>query len=448
MPTLAVVKDYLFQLIGKTYTDDQFTDLCFEFGVELDDITSEKEMYMREQGKTSSDASAADKLSDEVIYKIDTPANRYDLLSAEGMAVALKVFLGTMPLPAYRVLNKSAPLYTMTVEKSVKNVRDYVICAVLRNVHFNERSYNSFIDFQEKLHSGLARRRTLASVGTHDLDVIQNTPSNAATKNKFIYGCRPKHTISFIPLRQTTVMHCEGNGLEEFFKDDRHIGKYVPLISSLPNYPVVLDGSGETVLSLPPIINSAHSAISVRTKNIFIECTAPDHQKASVLVNQMVAAFSQFCEEPFTVEAVEVCYEDTCPDGTTREVTPVLDEKELTVSLEKVNNFIGVEIPSAAVCAEHLKKMMHHIKEVNEKEGTVTVLSPAVRSDVIGVSDIMEDVAIGYGYDNIEYKECTTYGDVTQTALGKVSQLLRQEMAAAGYVELLTFSLCSPGGGL
>lgn len=91
------------------------------------------------------------------------------------MSIALKVFLELSPIPQLRVLNVSKPLYHILVRKNVKNVRDYVVCAVLKNIQFNEYSYNSFIDFQEKLHSGLARRRTLASVGTHDLDKINTT---------------------------------------------------------------------------------------------------------------------------------------------------------------------------------------------------------------------------------------------------------------------------------
>ncbi|KAG5507068.1 hypothetical protein JKF63_05814 [Porcisia hertigi] len=437
MPTLAVAKEYICRLIGKSYTDEEFDDLCFQFGLELDDITSEKEIYMREQGKSvKADAAPIETpahLSEEKLYKIDTPANRHDLLTAEGMACALKVFMGTMPLPNYRVLNRANPLYRMTVEKSVKNVRDYVVCAVLRNIRFNERSYNSFIDYQEKLHAGLARRRTLASVGTHDLDKVQVTD--------FIYGCRPRETIRFVPLRQTKELNCAGDGLTQYYAEDRHISKYVPLISSLPNYPVVYDGTGKNVLSLPPIINSHYSAISVDTKNIFIECTAPDHYKAQVLVNQLVCAFSVYCDEPFTVEAVQVSYEEPAPDGTTSLVTPTMETKEMTMNVARLNSVIGIDMKNGSECAVLLKKMMYTIKETNEHE--VTVVVPPVRTDVIGVADVMEDVAIAYGYDNITYVECKTRGLVTQTPINKVTQLLRTELACAGYIELLTLSLCS-----
>lgn len=432
MPTVAVAKKFICGLIGRDYTEKDFEDLCFDFGIELDDVTTEKEMFLREQGHRDK-AAGADHLSDEILYKIDTPANRYDLLSAEGLSLALRVFLGAMPVPHFRVLNKSSPLYKVKVEKSVKNVRDYLVCAVLKNVKFTNYSYNSFIEMQEKLHSGLARRRTLASVGTHDLDKIGT--------NSFLYAARPKESIQFVPLRQTEVLNCAGDGLAKFYQEDRHISKYVPLISSFDHYPVIMDGQGEKVLSLPPVINSSYSAISMETKNIFIECTAPDHRKAEVLVNQMVCAFSMYCADPFSVEAVKVEYETTCPDGTQTCVTPQMDSRSFTVDIEMAKKRIGADVGSAQECAALLQKMMHKVESVTDT--TVTVLVPACRTDVLSVTDLIEDIGIAYGYSKIEYIECTTRGAVTQTPPSKVSHLLRQEVASAGYIEILTYSLCS-----
>ncbi|CCW64698.1 unnamed protein product [Phytomonas sp. EM1] len=433
MPTLSVSKDFFFRLLGKTYTDAQFEDICFQFGVELDDITSEEKMYLREHGKSLSAAGGEVEFSEEVIYKIDTPANRYDLLSAEGMCTALKVFLGFMPMPRYQVLHRGNPLYHMTVEKSVKHVRDYVVCAVLKNIHFDEKRYNSFIDFQDKLHQGLARRRTLASVGTHDLDKIMT--------NRFLYTARMRKDIRFIPLRQTKELDCAGEGLKNFYAQDRHISKYIPLVSEMPRYTVIMDGEGKRVLSLPPIINSDYSHMTVDTKNIFIDCTAPDHYKAQVLVNQIVCAFSMYCEQPFTIEAVAVDYEEEAPDGTKHEVCPVLETTKLTVDLDKLNQIVGIDMKSSDECAGYLQRMLYDVKKVDEK--TVEVETSPVRTDVLGVSDVVEDVAIAYGYDKITYQECNTHGDVSQTPVSKFGHLLRIEMANAGYMELLTFSLCS-----
>lgn len=37
------------------------------------------------------------------------------------------------------------------------SIRPYVFCAVLRDISFDEASYNSFIDLQDKLHQNICR---------------------------------------------------------------------------------------------------------------------------------------------------------------------------------------------------------------------------------------------------------------------------------------------------
>lgn len=438
MPTLAIARDFLFRLLDKTFTQDEFENLCFEFGVELDDVTSEREMFLKEQqgptGKGAVDKKKLEGMKDEVIYKIDTPANRYDLLSAEGMAIALRVFLGSLAVP---VLRRLPAKHTMTVKESVKGVRDFVVCAVLRDVTFTPESYQSFIDFQEKLHSGLARRRTLASVGTHDLDKV--TPN-------FSYQAVPKEEITFSPLNQNgRVLHCAGNGLAEFYALDRNVSKFVPLLANFDKYPTITDASG-TILSLPPIINSDFSKISADTKNIFIECTAPDHHKAHVLVNQIVSAFSLYCKNPFEVEGVDVVYEGAGMSVLGRvlqqETTPNVAPNEMVIDVATVNSRVGID-PSidAPAIAKLLRRMMFDTSVVDAN--TVKVIIPASRSDVIGTCDIIEDVAIAYGYDNLKKVPCPTHSAGYQTPMNKLTHLLRTEVACAGYVEMLTFSMCS-----
>lgn len=43
--------------------------------------------------------------SDEILYKIDIPANRYDMLCLEGIARALNIFNRTIKVPQYKVAN-------------------------------------------------------------------------------------------------------------------------------------------------------------------------------------------------------------------------------------------------------------------------------------------------------------------------------------------------------
>jgi phenylalanyl-tRNA synthetase beta chain len=68
---------------------------------------------------------------------------------------------------------------------------------------------------------------------------------------------------------------------------------------------------------------------------------------------------------------------------------------------------------------------------------------PPTRHDVIHACDIIEDVAISYGYNNIVRTIPQTNRIAEQFGLNKLTDLLREGIAAAGFTECLTFALCS-----
>jgi phenylalanyl-tRNA synthetase beta chain len=147
MPTIKVVKLDLFEQIGRTYTDEGFDELCFQFGIELDEVTSEAVMQRKEKGDR--DASVSESKAEEIIYKIDVPANRYDLLCVEGIARALKIFIGGMEPPRFVALPApSSGRLEMHVTAAVASIRPVVVCACLRGITFSRASYNSFIELQ------------------------------------------------------------------------------------------------------------------------------------------------------------------------------------------------------------------------------------------------------------------------------------------------------------
>ncbi|VDO29098.1 unnamed protein product [Haemonchus placei] len=160
MPTVGIKKVLLDKHLGKVYSEKEFDELCFEYGLELDEVTSEKAAVEKERGE----AAAGDELCDSEVYKVDIPANRYDLLCVGGLTRALRVFkneVRTNPLALLIFFNfKTAA------------VRPFVVGAILRNVSFDADNYASFIDLQDKLHQNICRKRTLVAIGTHDLDTI------------------------------------------------------------------------------------------------------------------------------------------------------------------------------------------------------------------------------------------------------------------------------------
>jgi len=68
---------------------------------------------------------------------------------------------------------------------------------------------------------------------------------------------------------------------------------------------------------------------------------------------------------------------------------------------------------------------------------------PPSRHDVIHACDIIEDVAIAYGFNNVVRRPPSTSCIAEQFGLNKLTDLLRDGIAAAGFTECLTFALCS-----
>jgi phenylalanyl-tRNA synthetase beta chain len=84
-----------------------------------------------------------------------------------------------------------------------------------------------------------------------------------------------------------------------FRKSEKHLAKYLPIIRNSPVYPIIYD-SKDQVLSMPPIINSEHSKITLNTRNVFIDVTATDETKVAIVVNIVATMFSEYCEDPYT----------------------------------------------------------------------------------------------------------------------------------------------------
>lgn len=311
----------------------------------------------------------------------------------------------------------------MVVAPEVNQVRPFGLAAILRDVKLDEDSYASFLDLQDKLHQNLCRKRTLVAIGTHDLDTIEGP---------FLYTARPPKDIKFVPLNDTQA--CTAVELMEKFKDG-HLRHYLHIIEDKPVYPIIYDKNG-VVLSMPPIINGNHTKISPKTKNIFIDVTATDLTKGKLVLDTLVTLFSQYCAEPFTIEPVEVVQ----PDKNVIVYPELLYRKE-DVSVVEINKQIGINLSPEEMC--DLLTRMCLSAEMNPDRRHLRVEIPPTRRDIIHPCDILEDVAIAYGYNNIVKRIPETLTIASQFPLNKLTDALRQEMACAGFTEALTFSLCS-----
>lgn len=375
-------------------------------------------MIEKEQAKKK------ENLSDEILYRIEVPANRYDLLCLEGLALALRVFLGLMDTQVYRIKNISPEINKFYVDESVANVRPFVCSAILRNIKFTNDTLISFMELQDKLHNNVCRGRSLVSMGTHDLDTV---------KGPFTFKALAPEQIKFKALNRTEEL--TGPELMNNLNQDPKLKHFTHLLKDEPLYPVLLDSQG-IVMALPPLINGDHSKLTVNTRNVFIDITAKDLTKAQIVLNTLVAMFSLYCEEPFTVEQVEVI-----TSSGKKILYPNLERKVFEADLRYICNVTGIELGNDEVIK--LLKKMGLKAALDSSSGKLRIEAPITRTDVLHACDIAEDVAIAYGYNNITKKAPATICNGYQQPINKLTDLIRLEMATSGYTECLTMALIS-----
>ncbi|KAM0789338.1 hypothetical protein ACM66B_000171 [Microbotryomycetes sp. NB124-2] len=436
LPTITIDRDNFFEKLGKNYTAKEFDELLFEYGLELDEDTT-----------TDPDHPAGEPHQ----LKVEIPANRYDLLCGEGLVRALKLYLNPeIGAPAYKLVPAPANQErTVIVRKETSQIRPYFASAILRNVTFDKLSYASFIDLQDKLHSNLARKRTLVAIGTHDLDKI--APGDIS------YEALPPKDIKFVPLNKDKEYTAEE--LMVLYKEDKHLGRYLHIIEDSPVYPIIYDTTRQ-VLSMPPIINSEGTKISVDTKNVFIDVTATDETKLQYVVDMIVTMFSEYCAEPFTVEPVKIVFEEGCKGGARTVSSPRLAPRPFTARASYINSCTGLSLDRPQV-VELLKKMGHDafiptpeqrqsFVAINAQESLqiadddiVHVLVPPTRPDILHECDIMEDAAVAYGFNNLKRVFPATNTVAKPFPPNKLSDILRRLCAEAGWTEVLPLILCS-----
>ena len=302
---------------------------------------------------------------------------------------------------------------------------------MLRGITFDAKKYKSFIDLQEKLHQNVCRRRTYVAIGTHDLDTLQGP---------FRYRAIQPEEINFIPLTEDNGRSYNGKELMTFYREDptvKHLKPYADLIYDSPVYPVLYDSNG-IVLSVPPVINGKHSRIQLHTKNVFIECTATDLTKANIVLDTVVTMFSEYAALPFTVEAVEVIYESTNKS----DITPLLSHRNCDASVNEINGTIGIQLKAEEIIKLCDKLQLGPAIYIPETD-SIRVQVPPTRSDILHAVDVIEDVAIAFGYNNIPQEIPKTLTVGKALPINQFTDLLRAEIARSGYVEMLTHGLCS-----
>jgi len=170
-------------------------------------------------------------------------------------------------------------------------------------------------------------------------------------------------------------------------------------------------------------------------QGIFVEVTAIDETKANIALNTVVTMFSEYCGQPFSIEQVI-----TESDGL--EINyPFFENRDVVSDIQYLNTRIGIDIYPDNVVA--LLKRMGITAELSKDKKTVTAHISPTRTDIFHKCDLVEDVSIAYGFNNIPFRNPQTLCYGKQYQLNYISDKIRGEVARNGYTEILTFSLLS-----
>jgi phenylalanyl-tRNA synthetase beta chain len=340
--------------------------------------------------------------------------NRPDLYSVEGVARAMAAFLGLRT--GLRSYDVAKPRTLLTIDESVMEVRPYMVAAVVRDITFNDAFIKSLMDVQEKLHASLGRNRKKVSIGLHDLDAVQPP---------FTYKAVDPESVTFVPLDMQEELD-----MREVLRKHPKGKDYGWIVQDAKRWPLLVDKNNE-VLSFPPIINGELTVVKEGTRNIFIDVTGLDMNACLHALNILCAIFA---DRGAKLEAVTVQYPGKV------HVTPDMGALQMNIKVDYINCWLGTEL-SVKQIVEALERMGHSAR-LSEKDPLNLVVSyPAYRKDILHPVDLVEDVAIGFGYERLEPMMPVARTTGHQRPIEAASHRYRKSLMGLGYLEVATLTL-------
>ncbi len=348
---------------------------------------------------------------DKDLVRVEYSPNRPDYSTDFGIALGLQGLLGIKTGPIKLNVKKSNK-YLISVKPNVSRIRPFVTGIIAKNGKIDDKTIKQLMTMQEDLHFGIGRKRKKSSIGIHDLDKI-SFPLVYTTTNR---------NHKFIPLNSEKELD-----ISEIL-DTTDVGKdYGSLLGQSSQVPIILDEKQNTV-SFPPIINAAVTTVTTKTKNLFVEVTGLNKDDAEDMLS-VVATVLQ--SAGFTLESVKITG--------AKNSSPKLEHRKITVNSSLINQILGLNLPSSKIISSLKKSRL----DASSKGTNIICTIPAYRFDIFGPMDLVEEVALGYGIQNLEptISPSQTIGKTNPVSLKLKS--LDQTMIGLGYLEALNSSLTS-----
>ncbi len=345
------------------------------------------------------------------IIRVEYSPNRPDYSTDFGIALGLQGLLGTKT-GIQKLKIKKIEGYQIKVDSSVSKVRPFVTGIVARNGKIDEKVLRQLIVMQEDLHNGIGRRRKKSSIGIHDLDTISFPLTYTTTSRNH----------KFIPLNSS-----QENSISEILENTEVGQDYGYILGNSPKVPIIIDSLGNTV-SFPPIINSSITTVTTKTKNLLVEVTGLDKNDVEDMLS-VVATVLQ--SAGFELCSVKI--------SGAKNSNPKFNQRKILINTNFVNEMLGLNISPGKIISA-LKKCR---LEATSKNKNIICTVPRYRFDIFGPMDLVEEVALGYGIENLKpnLSASKTLGQKNQKSndLNSMCQI----MVGIGYMEALNSSLTS-----
>ena len=345
------------------------------------------------------------------LVRIEYSPNRPDYSTDFGIALGLQGLLG-IKTGAVKLNVKKSNKYPISVKSGVSKIRPFVTGIIAKNGKIDDQTIKQLMTMQEDLHFGIGRKRKKSSIGIHDLDKIA-FPLVYTTTNR---------NHKFIPLNSEKEM-----SVSEILTNT-DVGKdYGSLLGQSSQVPMIFDENQNTV-SFPPIINAAVTTVTTKTKNLFVEVTGINKDDAEDMLS-VVATILQTAG--FTLESVKI--------SGAKNSSPKLEQKKISVSTSLINQILGLNLNTSKIISSLKKSRL----DASSKVTNIICTIPSYRFDIFGPMDLVEEVALGYGIQNLEptLSPSQTIGKTNPVSLQLKS--LDQTMIGLGYLEALNSSLTS-----
>jgi phenylalanyl-tRNA synthetase beta chain len=339
---------------------------------------------------------------------VEYSPNRPDFSTDYGIVSGLQGLLGIkLGMPKITIKKGKGAI---KADPSVGKVRPFVTAIEARGGRLDDETIKQIIAMQEDLHNGIGRKRKKASIGIHDLDRISYP---------LVYNTVPR-THSFVPLGSDATMT-----ISEILENTETGKMYKHLLEGYQRVPVIVDGSGNTI-SFPPIINSRLTEVNVQSRNLLVEITATDKDTAEDAL-AIIAYTLQMAG--FQLYSVKI--------SGARNSTPKLGARNMVLDPALVNATLGLDLGSSAMVQSLRKSRL----DAKLKGRNVICTIPRYRTDIFGPIDLVEEIALGYGIQNMEpaVPKSTLSGQKNRVTV--LLQAVCDIMIGLGYTEVVNFGL-------